>query len=236
MSNSFYCISDIHHKIHLVKRFLKEYNPEKCIWTGDFQDAFDDGPVDTAITAAFMKEILLSRPNDKFALSNHEIAYLYPNQEKYHGWGWSKEKQKAFDTYFSKELWNKFRLFHTEPFRDHKIVFSHAGFISNFLPNGKFDDEFCRRVEKQHFEYGNKKDYNPWFDNEKGPLWKRWELPIVQGISQILGHTFLKRPAVITDGKYFNINFDTGCKYVGLIENDEIYSINLYTKEKVKLT
>lgn len=235
----FWVVGDTHLHFDTMQYILEKYKPNRVIWLGDEFDSFLEHQVPlTREMGKFLKKIIVERPQDSFTWANHSVSYAFPSNEKYKSWGWSAAKQKALDEVFPKELWNKFKIFHTEDYLGQKLVFSHAGFVASFLPNGKWDEEFCRRVEKETLARAPMTHLNnPWFDSMHGPMWKRFPLDIVPGISQICGHTPGNDIRIIKSksGPEFNICADCLPNYILKFTQDGIFKINLKTDQEILL-
>ena len=235
-SNDYYIIPDIHHRIKWIPKFLHDYNPNKIIWLGDWNDFWHDTPFDSMKTGLFLAQLMEQRPNDVFILSNHDVSYRFSATDKYKGWGFSDAKCRAFHSQFNPNLWDRFKIFHAEPFRGKKIVYSHAGFLPSFLPNGKFDEDFGRRVEAQAFKLANTSATTSWLDSEFGPIWVRWpKLQVIDDIYQCVGHTPQKRPQIVKGEHTANINLDTNSDYFGYVNDDKFYYINRWTDKMRQL-
>lgn len=237
----FFCIGDLHLHTDLISNFLDKIKPTKCIFLGDFLDShnMDMGDAfDSMKMGLWLNNIVKNRTNDIFILSNHDVAYRFPLNNKFHNWGWRKRKHEAFHSQFDARLWDKFKIFHTEKYNELQLVFSHAGFLERFLPNSRFDETFMRRQEAIALKFGNNENPNPWLDDWRGPLWIRWNaLPLIEGICMVVGHTPMPQPSIMHHWcePRWNLNLDCAHTYIAHFKTDGIYSFNLRTFEEKRL-
>ena len=234
----FYVIGDLHHKVEHAAKILETLNPKKVIWLGDFMDSFGDTPFEAMKTGVFLKNIIETRPNDIFILSNHDISYRFPLNPKYHGYGFSPDKCRSFHAYFDRKLWNKFKLFHFERYFGQNIVFSHAGFTANFCPHGIFNYDYAKHMEHTALERaGNSEKANPFIDDAFGILWKRWPLMPVTGICQVVGHTPQDCPTIYREKRSseWNLNLDCVHSYIAHFTSSGVFSVNVKTFEEKRL-
>ena len=120
-------IPDIHHKIQIAQRIIdsEKDNYDKIIFLGDFFDDFGDSYIDAIKTAKWVKERVLARDDTIVILSNHDVAYRFPNNGFLRCSGFAEDKSRVINEILSQEDWSKFRAFYV----DHEIntLFSHAG-------------------------------------------------------------------------------------------------------------
>ncbi len=228
--DTFFVYADIHNHVDSARFFLAKWKPRKVIWLGDFMDSFGDIPDNAARTALFIqKDIIEARPQDLICLSNHDLAYRFPDNAKYHPWGFTEGKYRAFLKHFELESWDRFKIYHKLVYRGQEIVFSHAGWRSDFFPFGIFDERHLERICPLAIAGGNQAAYNPVFDSPKGPLWTRWPLPALGGICQVVGHTPCERPRVAKNPgeRQWNLCLDCAHTYAAKFSPDGVFAINL---------
>lgn len=232
---SFWVYGDVHTHIDAVKRFLEHQKPSRVIWLGDWLDRHSeqDGPLTCIQVAIFLKNLMLARPQDIFIMGNHELAYRYPNVEKYRICGGTAAKVKAFNEHFPPELWKRFVLAHVEEWNGQTILFSHAGFTKRRFPFGKFDKAHLERISKIAIEAGAKSDDNVLLDDwSEGPMWMRWQyFPLFEGICQVVGHTTYDKPQIraIKDKPEWNLGMDCAHTYYAVFKEKHAYAINRKT-------
>jgi len=228
--SKFYVYGDVHFHIESAQSFLDHEKPKKVIWLGDFTDSAGDSPERAKATGKWLRETMLARPDDIFIQSNHDLAYRFPETDKYKICGWTKEKHEAFYSEFTAELWDRFVIAHKERWNGQDVWFSHAGLNKIFFPFGKFDEAHLARISKIALDNGNKEEYNPLLDHwHYGPMWQRWSVfPLLDGICQVVGHSTYECPQIraIADKPEWNICFDCAHTYYGVFKEKHVYAIN----------
>ncbi len=231
-TNNFYVMGDIHNHVDSAQSFLDSVKPERVIWLGDFTDSHGtgDGAYEMTKTAIWLKKTIIERPQDTFIMSNHDVAYRFPENEKLQNCGWSRQKQRAFDAYFDKSLWERFTIAHFEEWNGKLIAFSHAGLKDTFFPFQKFDLDHLRRIEKIAFANGHSSDYNPLLDHwGASPLWVRWQaLPLFEGICQVVGHTTFQTPQIraVAGKPEWNLCMDCAHTYYAVFKEKHAYAVD----------
>ncbi len=236
-----YIFGDLHNKVNQASEAIKRFSPKRIIWIGDFLDSWEDQEENGRILAAnraaktgkFLKYIIEYRPQDIIIQGNHDTSYRYPLNEKYKGWGFTSEKCRAFYSEFPERYWDKFKLIHIEKVNGQTVLFSHAGFSTDFF-RGVFNEELFKRVENLAIANGHKNDYNPWLDSMHGPQWKRWPLDILDGVSQVVGHSTQTNPLIVKERACPNWNLCVDCfpNYIVKFNEQGFFAINLRTGEE----
>lgn len=228
---NFYVYGDLHTHTEAAERFLQHEKPSKTIWLGDMFDLHaDDGPQEMIKTCLWLKDTMAARPQDVFLLGNHELAYFYPETDKYKICGWTPTKHKAFLEFFPQELKSCFKLYHIEEWGGQKVVFSHAGLNPSSFPFGKFDATHLERIAKIALDNAHKQDYNPLLDNWGGRIvWQRWQnFPLLEGVSQVCGHTVYANPQIraVAGKPEWNLCLDCAHTYYAVFKKKAAYAIN----------
>lgn len=228
-----YFHADIHNHVDSAQRFLDRFKPNKVIWLGDEWDSFGDSAFEASKTAIWVKQTLEARPQDVWLLSNHTVAYRYPDLDKYHQWGFTAEKCEAIYRILGNDLWLKQKVVHKETLGGRTIYFSHAGLHPKIFPFQQFNEDFLNRSVAAALKDGHKADENPLFDSMHGPLWTRWPLPLFD-INQIVGHSPHKSIAgrLSKDLRYFNLCCDCAHTYAGKWTERGIFELNKNTGEE----
>ncbi len=225
----FWVHGDIHNHVKEAQRFLDHEKPNRVIWLGDFFDNFNDTPTDATNTALWVRKTMEERPRDVFIFGNHDIPYRFPDQEKFHQYGFSKEKSEAIRAVLTEEHWSRFVLSHEEFWNGQTILFSHAGYIERFFRNEVYDSEQRKVLEAICLANGNKTCYNPLLDAVYGPIWIRWpSLPVMNGVCQVVGHTPQPKPAIrgVKGRAHWNLNLDCADKYYAVFKEKRAFAIN----------
>jgi len=214
-------LTDVHHRIDLVDEIVALEKADKVIWTGDYQDQFEDTPEDAKKTAIWLKG-KLEDPRNVMIIGNHDWTYMYPDNKHAYCSGFSDEKSEAIRKILNKNDFAKLKSFHVE----NNILFSHAGISKRFLDfvvkKGDWDEDKEYSLENivssledwtekarllfpvggSHplfmagWDRGGRQDYG-------GIIWEdsRTHFPI-KGLKQIFGHTPGKKPYYILIGDH----------------------------------
>lgn len=220
-------IPDIHNKIHIADRIIKNCGADKVIFLGDFFDDFYDSPSDAKKVAQWLKKSL-NYENRIHLFGNHDIAYCYPNNPYTKCSGWESGKQTAIDSILTKEDWGKLKFFHIEQ----GWIFSHAGIHPSFLntkvptPNiGSFlkkeSQKAIRSLESGKSHWFFRAGYSRGGDQSFGGLtWLdfRQEFEPIEGLKTVQGHTPLAKPQ--WDGD--NLCLDTHLFHYAILSEGKI--------------
>ena len=228
-SNSFFCFGDVHNYVDSAQRFLDYEKPKKVIWLGDFMDNFGDTPAAAEKTAEWLAHTVKSRPNDIFICGNHDIAYRYSTEARFQGWGFSPEKCRAFYSKFDRKLWERFSWYHVEEWNGQKIVFSHAGLHRTMFPREVFNQAHLDMLVKRAEDSIYTEKIHPLFDYPVGMLWIRWpDLPLCDGISQVVGHTPYAQPQIraVKASDNWNLLMDCAKNYYAVFKETNAYAFD----------
>lgn len=206
---------DIHNHLDSVEKFLSHYEPKRVIWLGDFFDNFNDGPFEARCTAVFLRG-LMARRDDVFLMSNHDIAYRFPNNESLRCPGYSPEKSRVINEIITPELWNRFVFFHYE----NGIMHSHSGIdgelMNYWAPIDKI--EFLCKIALADARRGVEPTF---LTNSRSLIWRRFAGLLPFGdYSQIVGHTPYNHPCIHRKGDLWNLDLDCAHRYFGVHEED----------------
>ena len=255
-------IPDVHQKLDKLSLILENNTFDTLISLGDWFDDFYDTPEHTERTAKYILK-LYSQFGENFIwlLGNHDIPYLYPAAyDRYACSGNTREKLKVVGRVLegSKPLGFSPKLSHVVKIDGClDFVLSHAGVTEHHFgePLNKeiSSDSVAQRcsIAEERLDMGLEDPVlNAGFargggERIGGITWADWfyEFGPIRSLSQIVGHTPLKRPEVV-DGfstriapdeelasldryipkpdKSYNINIDTHLENYLTIENNEI--------------
>src|SRR5271157_1797873 len=123
-------IGDIHNKVDLVNKILKDKESEydNIIFLGDFFDDYNDNINDAERVAYWLKESL-EKKNRIHLWGNHDFHYFLYFCKSVRGSGFSKNKGDAINKILKKEDWDKILWF----YESQGFIFSHAGFNRSLL-------------------------------------------------------------------------------------------------------
>jgi hypothetical protein len=186
-------IPDLHNHIENADYWLETQQYDRVVFLGDYFDDFEDNVTDARRTAFWLRRRMENAPDDVFLLGNHDVAYMFPDQDELYCPGFTKQKAKAISEILQPKHWHRFKLAHEEQ----GWLLSHAGFHPVWMENptvpeilGRCDQamELAKRGKVDPIlGYGEKPGG---LQRYGGPLWMAWEhfVPI-SGVSQIVGHT-----------------------------------------------
>lgn len=220
-------IADIHNKIEIAEKILKDFDHDHVWFLGDYFDNFDDSPEEMVSIAGWVKKKLVN-PNVSMLLGNHDYHYWKPNLQKCSGYTerkYSTIRSILSDVDFSKML--------THAWVDGWLL-SHAGYSKHYAHpiKGLTPDvtaDWDRKMQASHdanrlpeiFWCGQDRFGN---NHHSGILWQDWRtVKKVEGVSQIVGHT----PAQYWRKHEGDYCLDTGLHCVGIIENGNLEVVYL---------
>lgn len=234
-------IPDIHNKWKIAENIIQEVPHDKIIFLGDYFDTHgdDEKPEFVATTAEWLKESI-RKPNRTHLIGNHDMPYMFPNNEYLWCPGFTIGKNIIVSNRLSKPDWDLLRPYHVV--KDY--VFSHAGLspdlfthpiegfslerakkmIDNDLENNAPANQYCVSFQWCPGRMGDcgVRDY------KGGITWIDWDrLHVIDGINQVVGHSISDQPKMRdfdTDGRpngYVNWCLDTWLGYYGILEEKE---------------
>lgn len=200
--------SDIHQRVDLLHAALDTLKPKKIIFLGDYWDNFNDSPREAIKMAMYLKQLMDEYPNWVYLLGNHDMAYVYPNND-FELWcsGNTHEKRRAVRAILSQHHFDKFKLCHFEQ----GYLFSHAGIhpqsvgnVLNYPQQQQIPqlERLCKNVLENikagisHPILGAGKSRGGSYP-VGGITWLDWsEFDPIEGINQIVGHTPRDNPRI----------------------------------------
>lgn len=219
-------IPDIHHKPDWIEEFLSKQKYDSVIFLGDYFDCHDDKANDAynAIKTAIWLRESLQYDNRIHLLGNHDLSYMFSHNNSMFCPGFTKSKAEAINNFFPKNLWKKLRLY----YKIDNFLFSHAGIKNSRVAdennnvNTEWLDWYCKDSLTRALY-----DKSPFLTDVESIIWLRWwNLPIIDGINQIVGHTIYDEPQVNKqkeiiggDERNFNVCLDTQSKFYGILED-----------------
>jgi len=228
-------IPDLHNEIDWVRPFIQQVEHEVLVFIGDYFDR-EKTPDQTAHTAIWLKELLLTYPSAIFLMGNHDMHYRFPQNPYLRCTGFSWEKAATINGILDKSDWQRFSLYTVQ---DGWFI-SHAG-VSDvvFRPPGRALDlrwvkEACDRA-MIHAQLGQRDDVlepdggRGGNRREGGIIWLDWDLLVpLPGINQIVGHSVdleVRGKHTDANGEFVSYNYciDTYCRYAGYLENGEFF-------------
>lgn len=225
-------ISDIHNRWKEVATAIKGFNYDKIVFLGDIIDNRRETLKDIEETCLWFNE-KIQDPNFIWLAGNHDLQYIYPQMTSLQCGNYSLDKQTIFDDIVGENR-NRHRLFHYE----NDILFSHAGFqydivnespnnvknleevLISYLQNSIDNKSFRPGIARSGYEY---KGGFTWLDFDE-------EFEVVEGLNQIVGHTFqyTEEPNIKRGMYSVNICLDTANEHYIISEEKNIY---IYTKK-----
>lgn len=204
---------DTHLRTGLLEDFLKRKASEfdGFIFGGDFFHQFGDTAKQNERMALFIKEKILTLPNVKICIGNHDFCHKHSIGNKTSRLtycpGWTEEKDKLINNILKAEDWAQFKDYHLV---DGWLI-SHAGFALaiyghpikgldieylDIVINRAYDDLMARKLSYV-FDVGFARGgYQPF----GGHIWQCWsEIYPLEEQKQIVFHTPHDHP----DCKYF---------------------------------
>jgi hypothetical protein len=207
-------IPDIHNHTDEVDAVLAANAADQIILLGDYFDSFFDTPEMAEKTARWLKHSL-EQPNRIHLWGNHDLPYAFPSNKEAFCPGFSEEKCDVVQNILTEAHWAMLKPVH---FITPRLCVSHAGFIE---PLFKPEAGAIQRAMTQAMSE-TRKNESSLMTHEVGPLWVRWDmLPVMNGISQIVGHTPGPLRMETNEMGDFNVCLDTHGQYIGLILDDE---------------
>lgn len=198
-------ISDVHGSMHW-KTFLKQRrHGERVVFLGDYFDRRGKGPFASSEAENFAEICGHARhePDIFLLLGNHDFDCMPFTRCKIYPMG-SRERANQEAIMENIDL---LEIIHI----DDGIIFSHGGLTQAFLNNNKLEDpgqvnEFWR-LHPERFDFYDRDPVTGQWSERSGddpwqsPIWARPAALIedgIKGFDQVVGHTPVKKPAVLT--------------------------------------
>ena len=227
---------DMHQEVDKVEYILKHENYDEVVNVGDELDSFHQNSKEDVIkTCNFIKKYIF-KENFHFIWANHTLQYLYDNPNLICS-GYEREK----DILITKELGDLMPAIR-DKFKWYLFVgdylCSHAGLHPNFLPPrqkldkkslSKWLDEQIKQAEPALIHGGRH-----WMflaghgrggsQRVGGLTWlcQHSEFEPIEGLNQILGHSFNPSVAKIEDKNSINYDIDCNMNQYMMITNGKI--------------
>lgn len=245
-------IPDVHHQVDRLNTILKKESFSNVVYLGDFFDSFSDVFAEKAIKMSeFIVNSILPDNRSILLYGNHDLNYIGNNPNTYCS-GFSQAKRLAIRSIINESHYNKWKWFHLEG----NILFSHAG-LSRPLVNEKLLIDYSINIEYlSEYLHHESKQANKSLRNLCEPHWfvqagfirgghspfggLVWndtrEFVIIDGLSQIFGHTPSLKPRLITssgikelsdneeiilDGSN-NVCLDTHLNHYGILNGNKL--------------
>jgi len=203
-------IPDVHNRVSRVDSMLKKLKFDHVVFLGDFFDEYGDNANTASMTARAVKRwIETYGDRATFLFGNHDLSYAFPNNAFVECPGSTPAKVKAVKAVLKREHWDKFR-FHTKVEGFH---LTHAGMHQKIFehPIHGMSDKWiakccaealgaCRaNASSPYLSWGaDRGGYEPY----SGLVWLHWgTFTPIEGIHQIVGHTYTPKPAIKVMGK-----------------------------------
>jgi hypothetical protein len=211
-------IPDIHTHYRKVQRIIEQYKEtHKFIFMGDYFDQFGDTPQINQDMAEWLISTMNGNPDWIFLKGNHDE--IYDPRTICMCSGYSHAKKDYINKLMRIEDWDKLKYFHYE----NGWYFSHAGITKYWFHhpmNETITPESVQRsidaaVVKQRMGKGGNaiwaSGYARGGDHVVGGIvWQDWfDLELIDGINQIVGHTPVKQISINKNNLATNINVDT---------------------------
>lgn len=238
-------IPDIHQEIDKLSHILnmdvvKEAN--EVTFLGDYFDSFTHDR-DTFRTCEFLNSISETE-RYRFLIGNHDVHYLSPI-DKYRCSGYTEQKHRTVQFNLSKDFVDRLAPFHYFEANGNGVLVSHAGFHPSILknnydkkkPGDMFGGENGEELKKSISMYTENEYFSAGWDRNGsypvgGITWLDWNSFVpVDGLSQIVGHSFRSRPLFKKHNYCKNINIDTGLMHILKVDLGTNVWETIYTPE-----
>ena len=226
-------IPDVHQRWWVIDKAVKEQEEHgyELLFLGDFFDNYNDTLEEVEITAHKVLE-LSKMPKVKLLLGNHDLPYrFWKHSPLLRCSGNRPEKEKVISSILKPEDWERFHLFHQEFVGDEWWVFSHAGLHTHFAhPIHGWTPEHLERICKEALDECMYAKVPNWlnaglcrggYERVGGITWLDWnvEFAPIEGINEVVGHTTLRNPEVLTGVNSANYNLDTNSRHWAIWNN-----------------
>ena len=198
--------SDVHQDINKLSEIISHESADINVCLGDWFDSFFfDSDTDYKSTAIELREDFLTKPNNITLFGNHDLHYFFDNKYTYCS-GYENNKRDIIKEALNKDINKVVDSFKWCVFIDEYLC-THAGLNNHFLPptiennedvyeylaNQANDANIKIRTDQLHWFYGagkarggtEKKGGLVWLDFDR-------EFAPIEGLKQILGHTYRK--------------------------------------------
>lgn len=228
--------SDVHQDIAKLTKIISHEAADINICLGDWFDShFFDSETNYKSTAIELMDEFLAKNNNITLFGNHDIHYLFDNKYTLCS-GYSHKKHELINTALGKHKANVVDKFNWFLFVDDYLC-THAGLSCHFLPsiikdnediyeylvNQSNDANIKIRSEQPHWFYAagiarggpEKKGGLVWLDFDR-------EFAPIEGLSQIVGHTYRKNGRVAEWRNTNNYCIDTNLSEWLVITNGKL--------------
>ena len=217
-------VPDVHERLDRLAIIMSRIAPraDRVVFLGDFFDTFDKYDEARVVDAcAFINNAVNDERHDVL-LGNHDVHYYFshPNLKCS---GYDERKTVIIKALIEPATIHKMQLYTiVGPY-----TVSHAGFTKGTIGYASTPSE------RMAIEVGLAGSYDPIFGAGRarggslqfgGPTWLDWsdEFVCVPGTPQIVGHTYLPRPASkqLNGEEFRSWNIDTALRYVAMVNED----------------
>jgi len=220
-------IPDIHNKVAIADKILKDHPHDHAWFLGDYFDDFHDSDNEAYAVAAWVRG-KLQDPKVSLLLGNHDYHYWKQHLQKCAGF--THEKCRAIRSVLSEVDFEKML---THAWVDGWLL-SHAGYsrwythpIYGLTP--EVTAGWDKKAKVDH--YNNKLPEIFWAGQDRGGnnhhsgvIWQDWwHACKIEGVNQIVGHT-PNRKWRESHGDYC---LDTGLHCVGILEDGKLEVVDL---------
>jgi Calcineurin-like phosphoesterase len=233
-------VPDVHEKIQKLKLILRFYkHVDWVVFLGDFMDSWDGLTWETWEMIKWLHENL-DNPKYTFLWGNHDLGY--PFSHIFECSGFDPKKLEIIRQYIDDKQWNKFKLVHwIGPFGEQdpgnsiepqEWMISHAGLHPYFLhPFHGFDKAWMAdKAEETIYKIKYENTITEWlacgrrcgFRGVGGLVWLDWstEFQPIEGLNQIVGHSYSPDVRIKNGVNSKNYCLDTGLNHVIEVRED----------------
>ena len=232
--------SDVHQDINKLSKIISHESADINVCLGDWFDSFFfDSDTDYKSTAIELREDFLTKPNNITLFGNHDLHYFFNNKYTYCS-GYENSKRDIIKEALGKDINKVVDSFKWFVFIDEYLC-THAGLSNHFLPptiqnnedvyeylaNQANDANIKIRTDQLHWFYGagkarggtEKKGGLVWLDFDR-------EFAPIEGLKQIVGHTYRKNNRVTEWRNTKNYCIDTNLSEWMTITNGKFETKN----------
>jgi len=232
--------SDVHQDINKLSKIISHESADINVCLGDWFDSFFfDSDTDYKSTAIELREDFLTKPNNITLFGNHDLHYFFNNKYTYCS-GYENRKRDIIKEALGKDINKVVDSFKWFVFIDEYLC-THAGLSNHFLPptiqnnedvyeylaNQANDANIKIRTDQLHWFYGagkarggtEKKGGLVWLDFDR-------EFAPIEGLKQIVGHTYRKNNRVTEWRNTKNYCIDTNLSEWMTITNGKFETKN----------